>query len=129
MRGVGLHLLDLGGDVANGLSKLFFTIASAFAEAERDRIRERVSQSKADARKRGMFLGGRRPFGWEKGELGELVPVEAEQAAIGKIVAMRKRKMPLRAISAAITKGGVSISHEGVSKVLKAQAAEGRAHG
>ena len=39
-RGVKLHLLDLGGDIAgNGLSKLFLTIAAAFAEAERDRIR------------------------------------------------------------------------------------------
>jgi hypothetical protein len=35
--GVKLHLLDLGGDIAgNGLSKLFLTIAAAFAEAERD---------------------------------------------------------------------------------------------
>src|SRR5689334_9192167 len=48
-RGVNLHLIDLGGDIAgNGLSKLFFTIASAFAEAERDRIRERVAQVKSD---------------------------------------------------------------------------------
>ena len=39
-RGVALHLLDLGGDISgNGLSKLFLTIAAAFAEAERDRIR------------------------------------------------------------------------------------------
>ncbi|HME21272.1 MAG TPA: recombinase family protein, partial [Acetobacteraceae bacterium] len=42
-RGVKLHLLDLGGDIAgNGISKLFLTIAAAFAEAERDRIRERI---------------------------------------------------------------------------------------
>ena len=48
-RGVKLHLLDLGGDIAgNGLSKLFLTIAAAFAEAERDRIRERIGQVKAD---------------------------------------------------------------------------------
>jgi hypothetical protein len=34
-------LLDLGGDIAgNGLSKLFLTIAAAFAEAERERIRQ-----------------------------------------------------------------------------------------
>ena len=58
-RGVGLVMLDLGGDVSgNGLSKLFLTIAAAFAEAERDRIRERVSQVKADQRGRGRYLGG-----------------------------------------------------------------------
>jgi hypothetical protein len=39
-RGVKPHLLDLGGDISgNGLSKLFLTIAAAFAEAERDRKR------------------------------------------------------------------------------------------
>ena len=38
--GVSLVLLDLGGDISNnGMSKLFLTIAAAFAEAERDRIR------------------------------------------------------------------------------------------
>jgi hypothetical protein len=36
---VFLHLLDLGGDVAGkGVSKLFLTIAAAFAGAERNRI-------------------------------------------------------------------------------------------
>jgi len=45
----------LGGDIAgNGLSKLFLTIAAAFAEAERDRIRERISQVKADQKARGL---------------------------------------------------------------------------
>ena len=59
-RGVNLHLLDLGGDIAgNGLSKLFLTIAAAFAEAERDRIRERIGQSKADQKARGRYLGGK----------------------------------------------------------------------
>ena len=58
-RGVALHLLDLGGDISgNGLSKLFLTIAAAFAEAERDRIRERVGQVKADQKARGRNLGG-----------------------------------------------------------------------
>jgi putative DNA-invertase from lambdoid prophage Rac len=53
-RGVALHLLDLGGDISGaGLSKLFLTIAAAFAEAERDRIRERVSQVKAHRRRAG----------------------------------------------------------------------------
>jgi putative DNA-invertase from lambdoid prophage Rac len=50
-------LLDLGGDIAgNGLSKLFLTIVAAFAEAERDRIRERIGQVKADQKARGRYL-------------------------------------------------------------------------
>ena len=82
-RGVSLCLLDLGGDISgNGLSKLFLTIAAAFAEAERDRIKERVSQSKADQEARGRYLGGTVPFGYRRGESGELVPHEGEQEAI-----------------------------------------------
>jgi putative DNA-invertase from lambdoid prophage Rac len=49
-RGVSLHLLDLGGDISgNGLSKLFLTIAAAFAEAERDRSRRKFLRRGAPA--------------------------------------------------------------------------------
>jgi putative DNA-invertase from lambdoid prophage Rac len=37
--GISLHMIDLGGDTTgNGVSKLIFTILSAVAEAERERI-------------------------------------------------------------------------------------------
>jgi putative DNA-invertase from lambdoid prophage Rac len=124
-RGVGLHLLDLGGDISgNGLSKLFLTIAAAFAEAERDRIRERVGQVKADQKARGRYLGGIVPFGFRRGEGGELVAHEAEQEAIREIVALRAQGRPLRAIADAVRAKGVRISHEGVAGVLKAAAAQ-----
>lgn len=39
--GISLHMIDLGGDVTgNGVSKLVFTILSAVAEAERQRVAE-----------------------------------------------------------------------------------------
>jgi hypothetical protein len=58
----------LGGDIAgNGLSKLFLTIAAAFAEAERNRIRERIGQVKADQKARGRYLGGKVPFRFRRG--------------------------------------------------------------
>jgi DNA invertase Pin-like site-specific DNA recombinase len=45
--GVSLHMLDLGGDVCgNGISKLVFTILSAVAENERERIRDRIRDVK-----------------------------------------------------------------------------------
>jgi len=68
VRYIGLHLIDLGGDIANGLSKLFYTIAVACAEAERHRIRERVLSTKADQKKRGRFLGDNMLFGWQVSE-------------------------------------------------------------
>jgi putative DNA-invertase from lambdoid prophage Rac len=127
-RGVALHLLDLGGDISgNGLSKLFLTIAAAFAEAERDRIRERIGQSKADQKARGRYLGGKVPFGFRRGETGELVPHDAEQETIREMVAMRGEGKPLRAIAAAAQAKGHRLSHEGVAGVLRA-AGLARAH-
>ena len=121
-RGVKLHLLDLGGDIAgNGLSKLFLTIAAAFAEAERDRIREHIGQVKADQKARGRYLGGSIPFGYRLGEDGELVPHEPEQAAIREMVAMKAQRRSLRAIAAELQAKGHQISHVGVQGALRAR--------
>jgi putative DNA-invertase from lambdoid prophage Rac len=121
-RGVKLHLLDLGGDISgNGLSKLFLTIAAAFAEAERDRIRERVAQTKADQKARGRYLGGKVPFGFRLDEeTGGLLRNEDEQAAIAEMIAMRREGKPLRNISEAMRARGFKISHEGVAGVVRA---------
>ena len=122
-RGVFLHLLDLGGDIAgNGLSKLFLTIAAAFAEAERDRIRERIGQSNADQKARGRYLGGKIPFGWRRdapdGDV--MVPVEDEQEAIREMIRLRvKERQPLRVVVAAMAARGHKISHQSVVNIVK----------
>jgi DNA invertase Pin-like site-specific DNA recombinase len=119
-RGVKLHLLDLGGDIAgNGISKLFLTIAAAFAEAERDRIRERIGQAKADQKSRGRFLGGDVPFGFEVGADGVLVPIGAQQEAIREIAALRAQGRSLRAIRDEMQAKGFQIRHESVARILK----------
>jgi putative DNA-invertase from lambdoid prophage Rac len=57
-QGIGLHMIDLGGDVCgNGISKLVFTILSAVAENERDRIRERIRDVKRHLAHGGNNLG------------------------------------------------------------------------
>jgi putative DNA-invertase from lambdoid prophage Rac len=126
-RGVFLHLLDLGGDIAgNGLSKLFLTIAAAFAEAERDRIRERIGQSKADQKARGRYLGGKIPFGWRRdGPEGDvMVEVPEEQAAIREMIRLRvKERQPLRVVVEAMAKRGHAISHQSVVNIVKRQGA------
>jgi DNA invertase Pin-like site-specific DNA recombinase len=120
-RGVSLHMIDLGGDVTgNGISKLVFTILSAVAEAERDRIRERIREVKADQRERQRYLGGIVPFGWRIGEDGALIEVPDQQRAIQRIVELRRYGLSLRAISASIAADGVQLSHEGVKNVLAA---------
>ncbi len=119
--GASLHMIDLGGDVTgNGISKLVFTILSAVAEAERDRIRERISDVKRDQRERGRYLGGSVPFGFRLGGDGALVPHAPEQAAIIRMRELRDDGRSLRAIAEAIQAEGLEISHVGVKKVLAA---------
>ena len=119
-KGVKLHLLDLGGDIAgNGLSRLFLTIAAAFAEAERDRIRERVTGSKADQKARGRFLGGTKPFGFQRDADGNLIDDPAEQRAIALIRTMKSEGKALRVIADAVSAMGHKLSHQGVAEVLK----------
>ena len=125
-RGVKLHLLDLGGDIAgNGLSKLFLTIVAAVAEAERDRIRERIQGSKSDQKARGRFLGGRRPpFGWAKTAEGMLVEAPDEQKALRAAERKLAGGASLRDVSAMMRAAGFDISHEGLRKVMARRVAE-----
>jgi DNA invertase Pin-like site-specific DNA recombinase len=119
-RGVSLVLLDLGGDISgNGLSKFFLTIVAAFAEVERDRIRERVRQVKRDRRARHRYLGGIAPFGWGVGESGELTEIPEQQAAIQTMRQLRAEGASLRQISAAMRAAGVAISHAGCASALR----------
>jgi putative DNA-invertase from lambdoid prophage Rac len=116
---VSLHMIDLGGDVTgNGISKLVFTILSAVAEAERDRIRERVTATKQDQRQRGRYLGGIVPFGWRVTEDGELIVDPTGQAAIDRICSLRASGLSLRAIAEAMRAEGHQLSHEAVRAVL-----------
>jgi DNA invertase Pin-like site-specific DNA recombinase len=124
VRGVSLHMVDLGGDVTgNGISKLVFTILSAVAEAERDRIRERVTQVKRDQRQRNRYLGGIVPFGFRVGDDGSLVPDAAEQALIAHARAVRADGATLRAIQAVLeTQYGRRLSLDALHRVLSASA-------
>jgi DNA invertase Pin-like site-specific DNA recombinase len=60
-------------------------IAATFAEAERDRIHERIAQVKRDQKARGRFLGGTAPWGWRKGADGSLEPVPEQSSECGRI--------------------------------------------
>ncbi len=121
---VALHMIDLGGDVTgNGISKLVFTILSAVAEAERDRIRERVAVVKADQRARGRYLGGIPPFGYAVAADGALEAQPDQQAAIARMRALRLAGGSLRFIAAEMRLAGHPLSHEGVKGVLAGAAA------
>jgi putative DNA-invertase from lambdoid prophage Rac len=116
-RGVALHMIDLGGDVTNnGISKLVFTILSAVAESERDRIKERVATVKADQKARGQYLGGRVPYGFRVVAKG-LERDEAQQTTLATMKALRAAGKSLRAIQA---ETGVELDIKAINRLTKA---------
>ena len=115
-RGVSVHFIDLGGDVTNdGIGSVIFTILSAFATFERERIATRIREVKQTQKIDGKFLGGFTRFGL-KIEEDKLVPNPNEQVIIKEMKTMRRRGMSLRRISKWLNKThGVTMSHSTVS--------------
>jgi putative DNA-invertase from lambdoid prophage Rac len=105
---ISLHLIDLGGDVCgNGISKMVFTILAAVAEGERDRIRERIREAKRHLTSKGVFNGGKRPYGFDivqDGDVQRMVPNATEQV-IERMKAMRAEGATYRTIGAEVGKG------------------------
>ncbi|MER9603407.1 recombinase family protein [Mesorhizobium sp. M0243] len=107
--GTGLVMIDLGGDVTgNGISKLVFTILSAVAENERDRIRERIREVKRHLASQGVYGGGKPPFGFDVVE-GRLVPNVDQMVILAKMRSMREAGAPLRAIGDAVGLKAMSV--------------------
>jgi len=121
-RGVRLHALDIGGDLAgDGLKQLKAT-AAAFAESERnigDRLGEAIRRHTADQKARGRYAGGKVPFRFRRKDDGRLVRHKDEQNAIREMTEMKADRKSLRAIAAAMVAKGHKISHAGVAGILK----------
>jgi len=109
-QGVGLHMIDLGGDVtSNGIGKLTFTILSAVAENERDRIRERIRDVKRNLKAKGVYGGGTRPFGFDVDAEGYLVENAAEQASLADMKARRAQGESFASIGIVVGKPAMSV--------------------
>jgi putative DNA-invertase from lambdoid prophage Rac len=102
-KGVSIHVIDLHGDITNGIAKIFMTITAAFAELERERISDRLKETKAYLSSQGVFNGGKRPFGFDivqDGDVQRMVPRADEMAIIERMKAMKASGSSLREIGA-----------------------------
>ena len=119
LRGGSVHFIDLGGDVTNdGIGSVIFTILSAFATFERERIATRIREVKQVQKSEGKFLGGFTRFGYTvEGE--KLIPKPDQQAIIKEMRVMRRRGMSLRRIATWLDlTHGVTMSHTTVSTIV-----------
>ncbi len=109
--GVGLILADMGPDpvTENGMGKLFFTMAAAFAEFERTRIAERVADGRRAKGARGGFIGGDAPYGFRcvgQGRDAVLAVDEDEQRTLARVRELAPGRS-LRQIAAALASEGL----------------------
>jgi len=97
-RGVSVHSIDLGGDVTgNGVGAIIFTILSAFATFEKDRIATRIKEVKQRRKDEGFYIGGRRGFGFNVVE-GVKVPNVEEQKLLNQMKRMKEKGNTIKEI-------------------------------
>jgi putative DNA-invertase from lambdoid prophage Rac len=76
---------------------------AAVAEGERDRIRERIRDAKRHLASQGVFNGGKRPYGFDlvqDGDVQRMVPNVEEMGIIKRMQDMRAAGASLREIGA-----------------------------
>lgn len=125
-RNIDLILVDMGTDPVNrgAVARMFFHMMAAFAEMERERIRERVTAGREAKARKGGFAGGKRaPFGYSvegSGKDAVLVVNEVEQRAIELIHACHETGSTLREIVDEVWLTlGIKTSRMTVCRILK----------
>ncbi len=122
-KNVELHFIDLGGNTTtNGIGQLMFSVMSSFAEMERNRLGERIRGTKQLQKKEDVYLGGPIGFGYVMEQYEDkqyVVENINEQKIIKRMRTMRKDGLSYRRISEVLRKDKVSVSHTGVSNILR----------
>ena len=97
-KGVSVHSIDLGGDVTgNGVGAIIFTILSAFATFEKDRIATRIKEVKQKRKAEGFYIGGRRGFGFDIVEGVKVTNLE-EQKLLKQMKRMKEKGKTIKEI-------------------------------
>jgi site-specific DNA recombinase len=82
-RGVGLVSITEQYDTSTSIGRFFWTLLAAFAELERDVIRERCAAGREEKARQGRgWIVGRVPFGYEIDEYGAIVPTPDQVEAV-----------------------------------------------
>lgn len=128
-RGVGLHLLDMGGsaiDTSSALGKMFLTMAAGFAEMERNLAGERTAVALARKKAKGEKWCARLPYGVEVGPDGNtLVASKADKKLIARVKRLHRDGLSIRKIAEKVTaeghrsRTGAPVSKSTVGQLLR----------
>jgi DNA invertase Pin-like site-specific DNA recombinase len=100
--GVSLHIIDMAGsavDTRSAIGRMFFTMAAAFAELERNLTSERTTAALAHKRSTGRAYTRITPFGFDR-EGDVLVENAEEMRTVRHMEELRAQGVSLRRIAA-----------------------------
>ena len=122
-KSVQLHIVELGGDITDAqISVNFANVTELFSALEKRKSAERIKGVKRRQRKKGLYLGGSRPFGYMVHENGRLIENAMEQKVLCRIMELKKEGKSLRAISGEVSTPIMPISFKTVQRLLQRRA-------
>ena len=122
-RRVQLHIVELGGDIANKAFMLEFSIAAElFSKLDRRKSAERIKSVKYKQKSKGRYLGGSRPFGYMIHENGKLIENPIEQRLLKRIFDLKRAGKSLRSISDEVSTPLAPVSFKTVQRLLQRHA-------
>lgn len=109
--GVGLHLLDLSVNTSTAAGKAFLQMAAAFAEMERNLIRERT-EAALSHKKAHLEVYNHLPYGFDRrGKL--MVPNLTEEAIVERIKSLDATGVPMLRIAQLLNRESVPTKRGG----------------
>jgi DNA invertase Pin-like site-specific DNA recombinase len=121
LKNISVHFIDLGGDAtSSGISQILFTILGAFADFERTRIAQRISEVKQTQKSKGYFVGGVAPFGYLVDEDGRLQNDPDKSEALQRIFELRNQNFSYKRIGVALEKEfKIVLTRQSVMNIIK----------
>lgn len=110
-----LHVIDMGGsaiDTASAMGRMFFTMAAAFAEMERNLTSERTRAALRHKKASNEVYCNVAPLGYDR-DGDKLVENAAELETVGRIQRMRDQGVSLRRIAAHLNETGTPTKRGG----------------
>lgn len=124
-RKIKLFLLDMGEVTGNGIAAMVFTILSAVAQFERERIAERIAESKALAKEQNRYTGGVLPFGFDvvESEGKKFLKANPEQMKVVlEVLKLRADGLSYKKIAKAVNGSHqTKLSHMGIKRISQRQ--------